>query len=59
VVDAAELRSVALFGSLDDDELASLASCSEVLEIPEAGVDRLADGNERFGDALRQATARD
>jgi CRP-like cAMP-binding protein len=36
---------VPLFGALDDDELASLASCSELLEIPSAGVDLTREGD--------------
>jgi CRP-like cAMP-binding protein len=44
VVDPAELRTVPLFGTLDEDELASLASCSELVEIPSAGVDLTREG---------------
>jgi CRP-like cAMP-binding protein len=50
VVDATELRAVALFGSLDDDELAALCSCSELLEVPTAGVDLTRQGD--FGHSL-------
>jgi CRP-like cAMP-binding protein len=45
VVDAVELRAVALFGSLDDQELESLASCAELVEIPSEGVDLTRQGD--------------
>jgi CRP-like cAMP-binding protein len=50
VVDPAELRTVPLFGSLDDQELAALSSCSELLEVPTAGVDLTRQGD--FGHSL-------
>ena len=50
MVDAVELRAVALFGSLDDQELESLASCAEVVEIPSEGVDLTRQGD--FGHAV-------
>jgi CRP-like cAMP-binding protein len=50
VVDAAELRAVALFGSLDDQELESLAQCAELVEIPSEGVDLTRQGD--FGHAV-------
>lgn len=34
-----------LFGTLDEDELASLASCSELVVIPSAGVDLTREGD--------------
>ena len=39
-----------LFGTLTDDELASLALCSELVEIPTSGVDLTRQGD--FGHAL-------
>lgn len=39
-----------LFGSLDDDELESLASCAELVEIPSEGVDLTRQGD--FGHAV-------
>lgn len=50
MVDAAELRGVTLFGSLDDDELESLASCAELVEIPSEGIDLARQGG--FGHAV-------
>ena len=50
MVDAAELRAVALFGSLDDQELASLAACAERVEIPSEVVDLTRQGE--FGHAV-------
>ncbi|HEY6075765.1 MAG TPA: cyclic nucleotide-binding domain-containing protein [Gaiella sp.] len=50
MVDAVELRAVALFGSLDDQELESLASCAELVEIPSEGVDLTRQGD--FGHAV-------
>jgi hypothetical protein len=50
VVDAVELRGVALFGSLDDQELESLAACAELVEIPSEGVDLTRQGE--FGHAV-------
>lgn len=50
MVDAVELRDVALFGSLDDQELESLASCAELVEIPSEGVDLTRQGD--FGHAV-------
>ena len=50
MVDAVELREVALFGSLDDQELESLASCAELVEIPSEGVDLTRQGE--FGHAV-------
>ena len=50
MVDAVELRAVALFGSLDDEELESLASCAELVEIPSEGVDLTRQGD--FGHAV-------
>ena len=50
MVDAAELRGVTLFGSLDDDELESLASCAELVEIASEGVDLTRQGD--FGHAV-------
>jgi CRP-like cAMP-binding protein len=50
VVDAVELRAVALFGSLDDQELESLAACAELVEIPSEGVDLTRQGE--FGHAV-------
>jgi CRP-like cAMP-binding protein len=50
VVDAAELRAVALFGSLDDQELESLASCAELVEISSEGIDLTRQGD--FGHAV-------
>lgn len=41
---------MALFGSLDDRELASLASSSELLEVPSAGIDLTRQGD--FGHAV-------
>ena len=41
---------MALFGSLDDQELESLASCAEVVEIPSEGVDLTRQGD--FGHAV-------
>jgi CRP-like cAMP-binding protein len=50
VVDAVELRAVALFGSLDDQELESLASGAELVEIPSEGVDLTRQGD--FGHSV-------
>ena len=50
MVDAVELRAVALFGSLDDQELESLAACAELVEIPSEGVDLTRQGE--FGHAV-------
>ena len=50
MVDAVELRAVALFGSLDDQELESLASRAELVEIPSEGVDLTRQGD--FGHAV-------
>ncbi len=50
MVDAVELRAVALFGSLDDHELESLASCADLVEIPSEGVDLTRQGD--FGHAV-------
>ena len=50
MVDAVELRAVALFGSLDDQELESLASCAELVEIPSEGIDLTRQGD--FGHAV-------
>ena len=50
MVDAAELRAVALFGSLDDQELESLSSCAELVEVPSEGVDLTRQGD--FGHAV-------
>ena len=50
MVDAVELRAVSLFGSLDDQELESLASCAELVEIPSEGIDLTRQGD--FGHAV-------
>ena len=50
MVDAVELRAVALFGSLDDQELESLASCAELVEISSEGIDLTRQGD--FGHAV-------